>query len=200
MTGGGEEEQKGHEFVLRTALQQMREWDETTGRTDLRLAVNISAVQVSGGGLVAMADRLLDECRFEARRLDFELTERAAMRASPSAISSLDALRSRGITLTLDDFGTGYSALSRLERLPIDAMKVDKSFLEEAGAGESSVIARAIIAMGHALGMTVVGEGVETDAQWEFLKREGCDYAQGYLLGRPMAAAALGVILTTPQP
>jgi len=109
-------------------------------------------------------------------------------------------LRSRGITLTLDDFGTGYSALSRLERLPIDAMKVDKSFLEEAGAGESSVIARAIIAMGHALGMTVVGEGVETDAQWEFLKREGCDYAQGYLLGRPMAAAALGVILTTPQP
>lgn len=114
--------------------------------------------------------------------------ERAAMRASPSAVSSLDALRARGITLTLDDCGTGYSALSRLERLPIDAMKIDKSFLEDAGA--NGVIARAIIAMGHALGMTIVGEGVETRAQWEFLKREGCDFAQGYLPGRPAAAPA----------
>ncbi len=174
------------EFVLRTALHQMRTWDAATGRANLRLSVNISAMQVAEGGLVAMADRLLEECRFDPRRLDFELTERAAMRASPSAVSSLDALRSRGITLTLDDFGTGYSALSRLERLPIDAMKIDKSFLEDAGA--NGVIARAIIAMGHALGMTIVGEGVESRAQWEFLKREGCDFAQGYLLGRPAAA------------
>lgn len=180
------------EFVMRTALRQMRSWDEAIGRSDLRLAVNISAVQVAEGGLVAMADRLLDECQFDARRLDFELTERAAMRASPSTVSSLDALRSRGVTLTLDDFGTGYSALSRLERLPIDAMKIDKSFIEEAGADEKGVIARAIIAMGHALGMTIVGEGVETEAQWEFLTREGCDFAQGYLLGRPAAAATLG--------
>lgn len=186
------------EFVLRTALRQMREWDATVGRTDLRLAVNISAVQVAEGGLVAMADRLLAECGFDAPRLDFELTERAAMRASPSAVSSLDALRSRGITLTLDDFGTGYSALSRLERLPIDAVKIDKSFLEDAGSGENGVIARAIIAMGHALGMTVVGEGVETEAQWQFLKREGCDFAQGFLLGRPMSAGALGTILSQP--
>ncbi len=183
------------EFVLRRALQQMRDWDATIGRTDLRLAVNISAVQVVEGGLVAMADRLLDECQFDPRRLDFELTERAAMRASPAAVSSLDALRSRGITLTLDDFGTGYSALSRLERLPIDAMKIDKSFLEQAGGDEHGVIARAIIAMGHALGMTIVGEGVETEAQWEFLKREGCDFAQGYLLGRPAAAQAVGDLL-----
>ena len=183
------------EFVLRTALRQMRVWDETIDRADLRLAVNISAVQIAEGGLVAMADRLLAECQFDPKRLDFELTERAAMRASPSAVSSLDALRARGITLTLDDFGTGYSALSRLERLPIDAMKIDKSFLEDAGAGENGVIARAIIAMGHALGMTVVGEGVETQAQWEFLRREGCDFAQGYLLGRPAAASALGEAL-----
>jgi len=179
------------EFVLRTALRQMREWDATIGRTDLRLAVNISAVQVAEGGLVAMADRLLDECQFDPRRLDFELTERTAMRASPSAVSSLEALRARGITLTLDDFGTGYSALSRLERLPIDAMKIDKSFLEDAGAGENGVIAKAIIAMGHALGMTIVGEGVETEAQLAFLRQEGCDFAQGFLLGRPAPAAAL---------
>lgn len=187
------------EFVLRTALRQMREWDATTGRTDLRLAVNISAMQIAEGGLVAMADRLLAECQFDPRRLDFELTERTAMRSSPSAVSSLEALRSRGITLTLDDFGTGYSALSRLERLPIDAMKIDKSFLEDAGAGQNGVIARAIIAMGHALGMSVVGEGVETAEQWEFLKREGCDYAQGYLLGRPTSAAALSGMLLRPQ-
>lgn len=188
------------EFVLRTALRQMSEWDATLGRRDLRLAVNISAVQIAEGGLVAMADRLLDECGIDPRRLDFELTERAAMRASPTAVSSLDALRSRGITLTLDDFGTGYSALSRLERLPIDAMKIDKSFLEQAGAGENGVIARAIIAMGHALGMTIVGEGVETGAQWEFLKREGCDFAQGFLLGRPDAASMLDHELSRRRP
>ncbi|MGE0865406.1 MAG: EAL domain-containing protein [Vicinamibacterales bacterium] len=113
-------------------------------------------------------------------------------------MSSLDDLRSRGITLTLDDFGTGYSALSRLERLPIDAMKIDKSFLEGAGGGDNGVIAKAIIAMGHALGMTIVGEGVENEAQWEFLKREGCDFAQGYLLGRPVPASALADRLRRP--
>jgi sensor c-di-GMP phosphodiesterase-like protein len=110
------------------------------------------------------------------------------MRASPDTLSSLAALRERGITLTLDDFGTGYSALSRLERLPIDAMKIDKVFLERAGAENTGVIARAIIAMAHTLGLSIVGEGVETAAQLEFLERAGCEFAQGYFLARPTAA------------
>ena len=172
------------EFVMRTALRQMNEWDRQRGRRDLRLAVNISAMQVSGK-LVETIDRLLGEAGFDPRRLDLELTERAAMRAAPGAVSALELLRDRGITLTLDDFGTGYSALIRLERLPINAMKIDKAFLEHVDVEGNGVIARAIIAMAHALGLTVVGEGVESAAQLDFLRREGCEFAQGYFLGRP---------------
>lgn len=179
------------EYVMRGAIRQMHEWDVAVGDRALRLAINISAVHVAGGGLLPMVERVLNDSGFDPRRLDLELTERAAMRASPAAIAALEALRARGITLTLDDFGTGYSALSRLERLPMDAMKIDKSFLERVEIEGNGVIARAIIAMGHALGMAIVGEGVETEGQLEFLRRSGCEYAQGYLLARPAEAAAL---------
>lgn len=178
------------EFVLRTACAQMRRWD-ALGLTDLRLAVNISAAQVNGDALLTMIDRVIAELEFNARRLDLELTERAAMRASPDVQAALDALRARGLTLTLDDFGTGYSALSRLERLPMDAIKIDKSFLEGVNVEGNGVIARAIIAMGRALKMSIVGEGVETVEQLDFLRREGCDYAQGYYLSHPINGEAL---------
>lgn len=172
------------EFVLRTAGAQMRAWD-AIGFTDLRLSINISAVQVNGDALLAMIDRVLCELSFDAARLDLELTERAAMRASPGVQAALDALRARGMTLTLDDFGTGYSALNRLERLPMDAIKIDKSFLERVDVEGNGVVARAIIAMGRALRMSIVGEGVETREQLEFLRREGCEFAQGYYLSHP---------------
>jgi len=185
------------EYVMRAAIGQMHDWDSRLGRNDLRLAINISAVQVSGGGLLPMVEQVLEESGFDPRRLDLELTERAAMRASPSAIAALEALRSRHITLTLDDFGTGYSALSRLERLPMDAMKIDKSFLERIEIEGNGVIARAIIAMGHALDMAIVGEGVETEGQLDFLRRSGCEYAQGFLLARPADAESLTPMLRT---
>lgn len=172
------------EFVLRTAGAQMRAWD-AIGFTDLRLSINISAVQVNGDALLAMIDRVLGELSFDAARLDLELTERAAMRASPGVQAALDALRARGMTLTLDDFGTDYSALNRLERLPMDAIKIDKSFLERVDVEGNGVVARAIIAMGRALRMSIVGEGVETREQLEFLRREGCEFAQGYYLSHP---------------
>jgi diguanylate cyclase (GGDEF)-like protein len=178
------------EFVLRASLRQMHKWDAHPDSAGLRLAVNISALQVNAG-LVGMIDRLLAELSFDASRLDLELTERAAMRTSPESLATLGALRDRGITLTLDDFGTGYSALSRLEGLPIDAMKIDKSFLESVEVNGNGVIARAIIAMAHALGVTIVGEGVETPGQLAFLKRERCNFAQGYYLARPATADAL---------
>lgn len=184
------------EYVMRAALQQMQLCDQWLGHQRLRLSVNISAVQINEGGLLAMADRLLAEFNFDPRRLEFEITERATIRPSATAYSGLEALRARGITLTLDDFGTGYSALSRLEGLPIDAMKIDKSFLEDVTVDRNGVIARAIIAMGHSLGLKVVGEGVETPQQLDFLRREGCDGAQGYLLGRPSSADELRALLT----
>lgn len=183
------------ELVMRKAVRQLQRWDVTTGRTDLRLALNVSALQVSDGGLLGMVDRSSAECDFDLARLDLELTERASMRASTSALSLLNALRARGITLTIDDFGTGYSALSRLEKLPIDAMKIDKVFLEHVAHHRHGVIARAIIAMGHALGLSVVGEGVETTEQFAFLKRHGCDFAQGYLLARPAPGESLHGVL-----
>jgi diguanylate cyclase (GGDEF)-like protein len=184
------------EFVMRTAMAQVRDWDAGFGRSELRLSINVSAIHVNGGGLLTMIDHLLDESGLDPRRLDLELTERTAMRASPAALSTLTAIRERGITLTLDDFGTGYSALSRLERLPIDSMKIDKSFLEDV-TESNGVIARAIIAMGRALGLTIVGEGVETAAQLEFLRREKCEFAQGYLLGHPAAPAEIAARLQT---
>lgn len=183
------------EYVMRAAIRQMQDWDRLLDGRPLRLAINISTVQVNGGGLLAMVDRLLAESGFDPRRLDLELTERAAMRASPPALASLDELRARGITLTLDDFGTGYSALSRLERLPMDAMKIDKTFLERVGIEGNGVIAKAIIAMGHALGMAIVGEGVETEAQLDFLRREGCEYVQGFLLARAADPATIAALL-----
>ncbi len=183
------------EYVMRSALEQMRAWDVTTGRLDLRLAINISAVQVHAGGLMAMVDRLMREFAFNPRRLELELTERAAMRASDAAHSTLQGLKARGITLTLDDFGTGYSALSRLERLPFDAMKIDKSFLETIGKTDRSVIPRAVIAMGRALGVRIVGEGVETYEQLAFLRAQGCDCIQGFLLAPPMRGDALAPML-----
>ena len=184
------------EFIMRTAMRQMSTWDCVTGQTSLKLAVNVSAAQIHDGGLVATIDRLSRQTGFDPRRLDIELTERAAVRASASAHATLHALRARGVTLTLDDFGTGYSALSRLDRLPIDVVKIDKSFLEPVSEGGDSVIARAIIGMARAVGMRTVGEGVETERQLEFLKRERCDSAQGFLLARPMAAGDLARLLT----
>jgi EAL domain-containing protein (putative c-di-GMP-specific phosphodiesterase class I) len=102
------------------------------------------------------------------------------------------------LTLTLDDFSTGYSALSRLERLPMDAMKIDKSFLERLEVDGNGVIARAIVAMGQALGMTIVGEAVETAAQLDFLRGAGCEYAQGYFLGRPADHESVSALLAAP--
>jgi diguanylate cyclase (GGDEF)-like protein len=185
------------EFVIRTAMRQVLVWDRETGRTDLSLAVNISAVQIHEGGLVTMLDRLVAETGFTPERLELEITETSAMRASSSTLATLHALKARGFTLTIDDFGTAYSALSRLERLPIDGMKIDRSFLQ--GIGEEArggVIARAIIAMGHSLGLRLVGEGVETDQQLSFLLGEGCDCMQGFLLARPMPASEVTPILT----
>ena len=179
------------DYVMRTAVADIMRLDAEVGGTGLRLSVNISPVQISEGSLVAATDRVLAESGFDATRLDFELTERAAMRGSAADRSTLAALRERGITLTIDDFGTGYSALSRLEGLPIHGLKIDKSFLERIHSGRSNVVARAIIAMGRALGLRVIAEGVETAEQLAFVRREGCDCAQGYLLGRPCDVSLL---------
>jgi diguanylate cyclase (GGDEF)-like protein len=183
------------EYVVRAAIAQMHAWDRATGRTDLRLAVNVSPVQIHQGGLIPMLDRALAESGFDPRRIDLELTERAAMRGV-SALPTLHAIKARGLALTLDDFGSGYSSLSRLAHLPIDAIKIDKSFLERIGEPHGEVITRAIIAMARTLGLRIVAEGVETREQLAFLKSERCSSVQGFLLSRPVSAETLAPLLT----
>ena len=178
------------EQVIRDGIRDLRAWDAEVGSSELRLSVNISSVQLRHAGLVAMIERLLEDTGFEAHRLELELTESAAMLAGRSAASTLLALRDLGCRLAIDDFGTGYSSLSQLERLPVDALKIDRSFVTGLGQPDHpGVVVKAIIALGHSLGLQVIAEGVETEAQLAFLKDVRCDIAQGYLFGRPMSAA-----------
>ena len=184
-------------FVLEAAVAQVLEWDRLTGRTDLTLAVNVSAVQVHEGSLVAMLDRVVTSTGFDPRRLELEFTETGALRGSTALDRTFQALKARGFVLTIDDFGTGYSALSRLERLPIDGVKIDRSFVHGIGTERrGGTIARAVVAIGHSLGLQVVAEGVETEQQRAFLAAAGCHRAQGFLLGRPVAGADLTSMLS----
>jgi len=129
-------------------------------------------------------------------RLELEVTETSLMRDSAAVLDVLDRLRASGISIAIDDFGSGYSSLGYLKRFPIDKLKIDRTFIAGcADAGNDAAIASAIIALGKALKLTVVAEGVETEAQLEFLRAGGCEVAQGYRLAAPLAAPALRALL-----
>jgi diguanylate cyclase (GGDEF)-like protein len=165
------------EVVLREACRQARAWlDE--GLPPGVVSVNLSARQFRQEGLVRTVSRVLEETRLDARHLELELTESMVMHNVEAAVATLQGLKSLGIALSVDDFGTGYSSLAYLRNLPIDKLKIDRSFVRGIGAGEQpddGVLAQAIISLGHNLNLRVVAEGVETDAQVRFLKRHGCD-------------------------
>jgi len=121
-----------------------------------------------------------------------EITESVLMRHAEATIETLHALKALGVQLAIDDFGTGYSSLSYLQRFPVDTLKIDKSFVDGvAGGGSDAALAKTIIALGDALGLRTVAEGIEHAEQWEQLAALGCAYGQGYLFARPLAAAAL---------
>ena len=137
-----------------------------------------------------IVSRVLEETRLDPSQLEMELTESMVMHNVEAAIATLQGLKSLGVALSMDDFGTGYSSLSYLKQLPVDTLKIDRSFVRDIGAGEDpdeGVIAQAIISLGHSLRLKVIAEGVETDAQVRFLKRHGCDEVQGFLYGEPVA-------------
>ena len=184
------------EWVIRTAMGDVLRWGDVTKVDRLHLAVNISAVQVGAGGLIAMLDRLSSEMAFDTDRLELELTESAAMQQSNSTMATLEALRERGYVLAVDDFGTGYSSLSRLERLPVDILKIDRRFVSGLGTrGRRGAIAKAIVALGRSLRLRVVGEGIETATQLRHLRKAGCHVGQGYYLGMPMPADEMRQLL-----
>jgi PAS domain S-box-containing protein/diguanylate cyclase (GGDEF)-like protein len=183
------------DWILRQTASDLRRW-QGAGHTDIRVAVNISPVQLRRR---AFADHLLDlvgEWRSENIGIDIEITEGVLIDDVSSAVSQLRVLRRSGVRVAIDDFGTGYSSLSRLAELPVDMLKIDRSFVSGlTSTGPGRTVAETIIALGKAFDMTTVAEGVETPEQFEMLAHLGCDQSQGYLHSRPLATADIESLL-----
>ena len=176
------------DWVLARTMAMLAEWQEE-GLDQLRLAVNLSARQFYGDALLSRLDELLEEHAIDPARLELEITETAAMRDPENTRHLLQQLRARGFKLAIDDFGTGYSSLAYLKLFAIDRIKIDRGFVRDLETNPNdAAIVDATISLAHALGLGVIAEGVETHAQWGFLRDRRSDEAQGYLFGRPMPA------------
>lgn len=183
------------EFVLREACRQAREWQQS-GLADIRVSVNLSVQQLRPGNFTSLVRLALDETGLPPHLLELELTESQLLDNVENVISTFRQLRGHGVKLSIDDFGTGYSSLSYLKRFPADYVKIDQTFIRDLSAGgEDAAITRAIIAMAHSMELKVVAEGVETQAQLDFLKQHRCDEIQGYLVSRPVRAEAFAELL-----
>ncbi|TKK29890.1 histidine kinase [Pseudomonas sp. CFBP13528] len=176
------------EWVLDEACRQMRLW-YAQGYEDWRIAVNLSALQFCHAGLVASVAAALERHQLPANSLTLEITETTAMSDADASMTVLQRLSDMGVDLSIDDFGTGYSSLMYLKRLPANELKIDRGFVRDLEHdSDDAAIVSAIVALGQALGLRIVAEGVETDAQQRFLTRLGCNSLQGYLLGHPLPA------------
>ena len=174
-------------WVLHQACREAATWP-----ADIGIAVNLSPQQFTGFNLAADVIRGLDQSRLAPNRLELEITESVFLNDSLENIRILHQLKQLGIRIALDDFGTGYSSLAYLRRFPFDKLKIDRSFITDlTSSPENLAIVRAVIGLGKSFHAVVTAEGVETDAEYACLAREGCDQAQGYLLGRPMSVDAV---------
>jgi EAL domain-containing protein (putative c-di-GMP-specific phosphodiesterase class I) len=177
------------DWVLQHACTVLHSW-RVPELAHLRLAVNLSARQCHGPGLLPHLDRMLHSHGINPALLELEITESAAMQDPERSRALLIELRSRGIKVAIDDFGTGYSSLSYLKLFEIDRIKIDRGFVKDIESDpDDAVIVAATIALAHSLGLEVIAEGVETEAQRDFLRAKQCDEAQGYLFARPMPIA-----------
>jgi diguanylate cyclase (GGDEF)-like protein len=184
------------ETMLRAACTQCALWRTIPGREKLRVSVNVSARQFREDGFLDLVRSTLEQTGLAPDALQLELTESMLIGDEQYAMKTLRALSDAGISVAIDDFGTGYSSLSYLKRLPVDALKIDQSFVRDLSSlPDDSAIVRAIIAMAHSLKLAVVAEGVETSEQLQFLQAEGCDAIQGYFIGKPIAPAAATAIV-----
>lgn len=175
-------------WVLRCACAQMAQWSRN-GLGQLTISVNLSARQMHNGDLLRDVRRILDATGLQPAQLELEITESFLMEKVEENVVLLRTLRASGIQLAIDDFGTGYSSFAYLKRFPIDRLKIDRTFVQDIGRdGENGAIVTAIISMAHELDMQVVAEGVEAEAQRQFLLRAQCDIIQGYHVARPMPA------------
>jgi diguanylate cyclase (GGDEF)-like protein len=175
------------EWVLREACRRAAAW-----RTPYRIAVNLSPLQLGQTDLPRIVHQILLEAGLPAARLELEVTESAIIDDKLGALHTLRQIRALGVTVSLDDFGTGYSSFETLRAFPFDKIKLDRLFMTELETSPQSLaIVRAVLALGKSLGVTILAEGVETQSQLDILRNEGCDEAQGYLLGRPSPHDAL---------
>ncbi|CCE22703.1 putative bifunctional diguanylate cyclase/phosphodiesterase [Methylotuvimicrobium alcaliphilum] len=187
------------EWVLNTACSQLRDW-RSQGFKDVRIAVNLSVQQLRQAHLVERVASVLRANELAGGDLELEITESAAMLNPEVAIEIFNALRNIGVELAIDDFGTGYSSLSYLKLLPIQRLKLDRTFVKDIETDPNdAAICSATIALAHALGIEVVAEGVETEAQRDYLLHREADIMQGFLFAKPMPAEAVPVFLNSPR-
>lgn len=184
------------EWALEEACRQNKSW-QIAGLKPIKVAVNFSTVQFHRTeDITSMITGKLEKTGLDASCLDVEITETGMMQSGDIGLDILNEIKAAGVNISMDDFGTGYSSLASLRDMPIDRLKIDKSFVDGIDAGDSGqAIIKAIIALAKQLDLQVVAEGVEESSQMEFLKFNGCDYIQGYLLGRPVPAAEMEVLL-----
>jgi diguanylate cyclase (GGDEF)-like protein/PAS domain S-box-containing protein len=188
------------DWVARAVCRQLAGWQER-GMRLVPIAVNLSAHQFRNGDLVSQIETLLCESAVPAHLLEMEITESTLMRDEPRVAAALAALRARGLRISIDDFGTGYSSLAYLRRLPVDTLKIDRSFVSHiASNSDDAALTAAIVSMAQALRLRVVAEGVETTAQRDLLRAMGCDEMQGYLVSAAVPAAEIEVLLAADGP
>ncbi|MBF7683067.1 EAL domain-containing protein [Acinetobacter sp. B5B] len=176
----------GH-YVLEEAAKQAKAW-QMLGYQDISISINIDPQQLYRGQLLELLDEILAKYQIKGQSLEFELTESALIEKTDRIKTLLHSLKKRGLTLSLDDFGTGYSSLAYLTDFPFDAIKIDQHFVQNIADKTQIAVLNAIIAMGKAIGLTIIAEGVETKEQLEFLQQKKCDVIQGYIYAKPLCA------------
>jgi EAL domain-containing protein (putative c-di-GMP-specific phosphodiesterase class I) len=182
------------EWVMRTACLQAKAWLDQ-GMEAMRMGVNLSARQLREPDIHERVAAILAETGLPAEYLEIELTESIVMDNTGEAVAALNRLKALGVRIALDDFGTGASSLGYLKHFPIDTLKISSAIIVEVGEEADAAIAGAVIAMARNMKLTSIAEGVETQEQLDFLRREQCDTIQGFLISRPMPALALGELL-----
>jgi EAL domain-containing protein (putative c-di-GMP-specific phosphodiesterase class I) len=186
-------------WVLREACKQGRRWIDE-GLPPITISVNVSPIELGNSEFLDGVLDILRDTGFDPKYLELELTEGVLMKRAVSTDIMMKALKATGVRLAIDDFGTGYSSLSYLTKFPVDTIKIDQSFVRQISTDPTeTAIVTAIISMAHSLNLAVVAEGVETREELEFLANLGCDEAQGYYFGRPVAAASFKLLFPMPS-
>jgi diguanylate cyclase (GGDEF)-like protein len=182
------------DWVLGEACRQATAW-LVSGLPPITVAVNVSAIQFRNENFLKTVATVLSETELDPNSLELEVTESVLMKRAGFTASILQSLRERGVRVSVDDFGTGYSSLSYLRKFPLDALKIDQSFVRQISAGEDTTIVTAVIAMARSLKLKVIAEGVETCEELAFLQDQECEEAQGYYFSRPVTALLFAKLL-----